>query len=404
MTKGNLKRQIIQYSLLVLLYYCTTCVFNSFFVYYLKTKGYKNTNIGIVLLINIICSIIGQYFWGYICDIKRTIKKVFIFCMFLLILCVFLVPRIVTNISLILLLSGMIGFLQGPMPAIIDCWILQSSKEIEVYYGFIRAWGSIGFAIVANFFGGLIYKYGWQLMFKSFAIFAALAIAITIFIKDSYRYDYNSSNCNYKVVNPLILFNDSRYTFLIIISILIFIPEQVCSLYLSIIIKNVGGTPKDLGIALFANAMWEIPMLFLFKYLIKKFKADSLILISAFFYFIKIVVLIFCINPTMIIYTSIFQAVSFAIYLPASKYYINKIAPYNLKTTAQTVATACYVGISGLITSYFGGVILDKFGVIVLLKIAACIGAGAFNILLIYLIITRRKENLKNIIDKKVKV
>ena len=59
----------------------------------------------------------------------------------------------------------------------------------------------------------------------------------------------------------------------------------------------------------------------------------------------------------------LFHGPSFALFLNGAVYYIDSLAPDNLKSTAQTIATSLYGGISGILANYGGGWVIDNLGI-----------------------------------------
>ncbi|WP_141677943.1 MFS transporter [Orenia metallireducens] len=80
--------------------------------------------------------------------------------------------------------------------------------------------------------------------------------------------------------------------------------------------KNVGGTTSHQGLALFFIAISEMPMLFLSKKFIIKYKYRVILLFSAIFYIIRLTLLSLATSPIMIIGIGMLQALSFAVFLP----------------------------------------------------------------------------------------
>ncbi|PRX32463.1 PPP family 3-phenylpropionic acid transporter [Orenia metallireducens] len=386
-----LRNQKIQFALLQWAFWSTWSSFASFYVFYFSEQGYSSTNIGLFLSIMTLMGLIGQLFWGYICDLKRTIKRVFIFCITIIALIILLFPYY-QNAYLIMLAMGGIGFLWTAQQSIIDSWILQSSTELRENYGFTRAWGSLGFALIAVIFGKVIQMYGWNIIFIGYPLLSLLIIIIASKIEDGYQKDLLTANQNEKsvVVNPFLLFKNFEYIYLLIIATLIFMPNTIMISFLPMFLKNVGGTTSHQGLALFFIAISEVPTLLLSKQFIIKYNYRVILLFSAIFYIVRLTLLSLATSPAMIIGVGMLQALSFAVFLPTVRYSINQIAPDSLKTTAQTFATCSYLGLGGVLANSLGGVAIDYFGVRVLLY--ACIGIIAIVIAILLVTIIINKE------------
>jgi len=354
----------IKFSLLQGFFWSAWGSFASFYVLYFHDQGYSSTNIGIFLSVMTFMGLIGQLFWGYICDLKKTIKKVFIFCVISVALIVFLFPYY-KNIYLIIIAMGGIGFLWTAQQSIIDSWILQGTENLRNNYGFTRAWGSAGFAVTAVLFGKLIENYSWDIMFKGYALITFLVVLTALIIKDGYQLEniYVDQNNGVGSLELMSLFKNFEYLYIVLISTMIFMTHTAMINFLPVILSSVGGGSKHQGFALFFIAMSDVPTLIFSKKFIIKYHYKKLLLVAAFFYFLRYTLLIFASSPEFIIVIGILQSLSFAVFLPVIRYPINQISPNKLKTTAQTFAACSYLGLGGIIANSFGGLIIDNFGI-----------------------------------------
>lgn len=69
-------------------------------------------------------------------------------------------------------------------------------------------------------------------------------------------------------------------------------------------------------------------------------------------------------TPIQVIFVQLLQGDSYGLFLTGTVYYIDELAPNGLKVIAQTLASSVFFGVSGIIGSYGGGWLIDKFGLI----------------------------------------
>lgn len=383
----ELKKKTLQFSALQWLLWSTWCTYGPFNVLYLNAQGYSNTTIGWAVSVMTFMGIIGQYFWGYICDRTRTVKMVFIICM--IGLAAVVVPyRFYSTPLAITVAMGIIGFMWNPASSIIDSWILGTSDELARNYGFMRAWGSIGFALLASVFGIGIERFGWNLMFVSFGILAALTVLVAFAIEDSYK--AGTEKDRKSSVNPLELFKNTDYVLLLVVTLFLFIPANAVMIFLPVMLKNLGGTAAHQGLALFAVAVSEFPVLLLARRFVAKFNPQFLLLFAAVFYLLRVWLMLLAKSPAQLIYIGLLQSLTFAVFLPTVRYYVNQIAPEGLKTTAQTVITAVFFGAASILASLVGGLVIDRFGLDMLLR--GCVTISALAVLLLLALVLRPKS------------
>jgi len=361
--------------------------------------------------------LIGPPIVGYLCDRLESRKIVFLISMFLM--AVFVTPLTFYGDFMLAISIGVVGFLWEPQQSVLDSWILETSAHTAHNYGFMRAWGSIGFAIIVTVFGQIIERFGWRIHFLSYGVVVFIVILIALSIKDkSYsglnQKDDNSIKNSQKESeakklnleaaketpaevnekNILRLFKNPDYIFILLITLLIFIPNQMLFVYLAPIIKSVGGNSTDLGYTLFFNALSEAPIFFVAKYFLEKYKTNSLLLFSAFFYLIRFIIAALASSPVYFLFFGMLQSLSFGVFLVTVRYYVKLVAPAALKTTAQSIAMMSAFGAAGIIGSLLGGYLIDNFGMSVMFKVGIVLASAA--VLILALVVFRDNKGLEN--------
>ncbi|MFW5985054.1 MAG: MFS transporter [Halanaerobiaceae bacterium] len=364
--KKEAAQKISDFSKLQFFFWSTWAIYGAYIVYYLTDIGYTNMQIGTVMSIRTFMEIISPPILGYICDRFQTRKTVFIFSITLLGLMI--VPFPLYNKVMILIVSGLIGFFWSPQQSILDSWILETSPEMAINYGFMRAWGSIGYAAIVAIFGLVIENFGWTVHYISYGLLITITAIIAYLIKDkSYdevkkREKNRQEKGNTPEINISQLFLNKSYLFVLLVTVLIFIPIITIFIYLAPIIKSTGGTAKHLGYTLFFNALSEAPIFFIGKSILKKFETKYLLLISAIFYLIRIVITSLITTPLFFIFFGLLQSLSYGIFLISVRHYIKMIAPPELQTTAQSIVLMAAFGVGGITASLGGGYLIDNFG------------------------------------------
>ncbi len=359
--------------------------------------------IGTLMSIRTFMGLIGPPIVGYICDRLENRKIIFIISMILM--GIFVAPMTFYGDLMLTISIGVVGFLWEPQQSVLDSWILETSAHTARNYGFMRAWGSIGFAIIVTIFGQVIERFGWRVHFLSYGIVVLIVVIIASNIKDnSYselqqqkkkrkkeaaeREAENSKIAAAKTVeaeledkNIMRLFKNPDYIFILLITLLIFIPNQMIFVYLAPIIKSVGGNSTDLGYTLFFNALSEAPIFFAAKYFLEKYKTNSLLLFSAFFYLLRFIIAAAATSPVYFLFFGMLQSLSFGVFLVTVRYYVKLVAPAALKTTAQSVALMSAFGVGGIVGSLLGGYLIDTYSIAFMFKVGISLAAAAVMIL-----------------------
>ncbi|CCU80994.1 hypothetical protein HSACCH_02493 [Halanaerobium saccharolyticum subsp. saccharolyticum DSM 6643] len=414
---NNSYKIIAEFSFLQFFFWSSWAVYGAYLVYYLSDLGYSNMRIGTLMSLRTFMGLIAPPIVGYICDRLENRKMVFIISMSLMGLVI--TPLTFYGDLMLAVSIGIVGFLWEPQQSVLDSWILETSAHTAHNYGFMRAWGSIGFAIIVTVFGQVIDKFGWRVHFLSYGVIIFILVIIALNIKDnSYselqQKEYDLEGIEAKDIktedlklaaveeieselddkNIMRLFKNPDYIFILFITLMIFIPNQMIFVYLAPIIKSVGGDSTDLGYMFFFNALSEAPIFFAAKYFLEKYKTNSLLLFSAFFYLIRFIVAAVATSPVYFLFFGMLQSLSFGVFLVTVRYYVKLVAPAALKTTAQSIAMMSAFGAAGIIGSLLGGYLIDNFGMAVMFKVVIFFASAA--VLLLAFVVFKDSGFLKN--------
>jgi len=412
--QNNSYKIIAEFSLLQFFFWSSWAIYGAYLVYYLSDLGYSNMRIGSLMSIRTFMGLIAPPIVGYICDRMENRKIVFMISMFLMGLLI--TPLTLYGDFMLAVSIGIVGFLWEPQQSVLDSWILETSAHTAHNYGFMRAWGSIGFAIIVTVFGQVIERYGWNVHFLSYGVIIFIIVIISLNIEDnSYQELQEEANleqlkdaemktedlklaavkdAEVKNKNIMQLFKNKDYMFILLITLLIFIPNQMIFVYLAPIIKSVGGDATDLGYMFFFNALSEAPIFFVAKYFLEKYKTNSLLLFSAFFYLLRFIIVAAASSPTYFLFFGMLQSLSFGVFLVTVRYYVKLIAPAALKTTAQSIVMMSAFGAAGIIGSLLGGYLIDNFGMTVMFNVVISLASAA--VLILAFVVFKGNGTLKN--------
>src|SRR5699024_366894 len=114
-------------------------------LYLAKVLGFSGTQIGWVLAVGPLASIISQPFWGYMSDKYKTVKKMLVICTWGMIVSSVIFFNTETLVA-VLVTAFLFYFFTTPIGGLSDSLAQRRASEIGVSFGSIRTWGSIGFA------------------------------------------------------------------------------------------------------------------------------------------------------------------------------------------------------------------------------------------------------------------
>lgn len=356
---SNINPKQLQLSKLQFVFWATMAAYFPFTVVFLQAKGLSNTAIGAILSLNSFISIFAQPLGGILSDRYRSVKKVFLLCMIISALIMLSLPIIFSTIGLAIVLTAL-TFFTSPLSPLMDSWIIEEIRnEQDLSYGNIRLWGSLGYSICAYLFGLLVDKASINYNFIIFALMTAFMVLFTRNIKD----EGSASAINLKEMQIGQLLKNYSYIAFLVFSTVIYVPHKASFSFLPNLLASVGASPGTQGIASAIMAFSEIPLFFMSRKLLQRYKPIHLILVSALFFVLRQVAYLTATTPQQVLLAQVLQGPSFALFLNGAVYYIDSLAPDKLKSTAQTLASSLYGGVSGILANYFGGWVIDNWGI-----------------------------------------
>ncbi len=368
----EMNRIMLRFSGLEFLFWATCSAYYSFSIVYLNDRGFSTTAIGTIVAVNSFIIIFAQPFWGMVSDWLQSVKKVFIFCLGVSALMLLFVPLLHWVVWVGIFLA-LITFFESAMVPLLDSWVISGIKnDRNIAYGSIRLWGSIGFAVIAFLLGKVIDKTSVSIIFPAYSIMALL----TILIASRIKIDKPVHVVPLRDLKVGKLLKNYAYVTYLLFAIILFIPHRASFIFLPLLMESVGGSREQFGLALSVMAVCEVPIFLMAKHIFKVFKPLHLIILSSVFFIARQVIFSIATAPVHIILNQTLQGLGYGLFLMGSVYYIDSLAPDSLKSTAQTLATAIFFGVSGIIGSFGGGWFIDNFGLHTMYQAGILINIG----------------------------
>lgn len=389
----KLARQLtLRYSYIQASYWICQCAINSFAAIFLQSKNFNNTQIGIVLALAAILSIVLQPVIASFADKAKTMSLRIIILLlmstvFLLTILLYVLPDTFVFVSVIFVVVNAIQFTLNPLYNSLALEYMNAG--VPMNYGLARGMGSITFAVMSSSLGYVVSHFGAEVILPVFLIGYSLSILATYVFKVTIpenllkaipkRNTDGGDSADTSVEEPTGIFTFFlKYKMFVLFLLgvaMLFYSHSLINTYLINIMENVGGNSSDMGISLSIAAALELPTMALFIYIVKKIKCSNLLKIGAFFFFVKALVTWIAPNVFMIHFSQAFQLFAFALFTPASIYYVNDLVSEKDRVKGQSLLGAAYLGIAGTVANVTGGRILDTFGVSEMLLLGTVVTA-----------------------------
>lgn len=279
-------------------------------------------------------------------------------------------------LSVLLMLASKVTFLAAvlfiavstilytTMPLVNSLAFAFQKQGIDVKFGVARGIGSVAYALASLVLGNVVKAVSPTLMPLAYmVIFLGILPLVRSFKMPETEGD--------EVVEEKVVENEStgafikkHLEFMIFLAgfVLVYFDHTIINNFFINVIKNVGGNTGDMGNAVFLAAMLELPTMALFEKYKNKINIKNTIVISAVFFTLKHTLTYFATNMFMIYLAQATQMLAYALFIPASVYYVDKLFDAKDAVKGQALVTTSMT-VSGVLASFLGGILLDNMGV-----------------------------------------
>lgn len=364
-------RTKIQFGLLQITYWCSYGSFTCFMAAYMQSEGMPVSGISVMVVCNTMTAFFGQFFFGRLCDRMKSHRKVYLVSGIAVIVLELLIFQ-TDNRILIIVVYAALGFIQQPMIANLDTWILKSFRRTPESYGPIRSAGALSFAVIVFITGGILEKYGYFYMFIFSAGFLVVGTIAAFGAKDCTPETKEADPAVNKKEVWKSLFGSREYTVVLVLLLGAGIAAAPVMQLMAVIMEQAGGNVKFVGYAMFVSAAVQFPFMLLAG---KPHRISSRgrLTAAAWLYCIMLIGTAFAETKWGILLFSIMNGMAYGILLPAFRELLFKITPKEFVTTAQGTADAVYNSIGSMLSSMAAGVIISRYSIKVLLLLCALI-------------------------------
>lgn len=387
--KSALGRKVnFQYTAVQSAYWMSFLPIGSFAVVLLQSKNFTDSEIGILLAIQSFASIVAQpaiaAFAGKHTRIplKRIVAALLVVSA-LIFSFMYFIPHLFVPA---LLIFAVMGATTSSVPAFVNAIAMQlNNAGIPVNYGIARGMGSMSFAVVGIILGKLIDMSGVDVIIP---FYAAASMVTVAFLLTMHTPPVPKASGDDKPKAPktnLIAFlaENKSYAGFCIASALLFSSHAFINTFLPNIVQNLGGSVTDMGITRSIAAACELPVMFIFSFLTRKFGSRSLLVVSGFSFFAKTLLTLFAPGMAFLFVLQFLQMPAFGLYTPAAVQFSDQSVSDENRVRAQAISAVSGFGIGNVIGNLCGGFLLDIFGLLPMLIFASVIAFLGFAVMLV---------------------
>lgn len=338
-------------------FHATGFVITSFLSLFLIEKGMSPSQIGWILAIGPIASLLSEPIAGYLSDKYKSVKKVVLFSgigMFIAGLIFFQLDNFLAFAIFVYFLF----FFMAPLGALGESLAQKTANQIGVSFGSLRMWGSLGFAISSIATGYLLSFIGVKNMMIPF-----LVLTTVVLLSSWWLQDVKTSDKPVQLSDAFKLMKDLRFVLFLLVALTITIAHRANDVYLSVFIKELNGDETIIGWAWFVGVSVEVFVFAISHLWFRKYHELTFIMIAALLYGIRFIGMSFATSPMEIFIYQPLHGIIFAIFFTASFSYVTKIVPVQLQSTGHVLLVSVFFGYSGIIGALAGGTIMEAQGI-----------------------------------------
>ena len=300
-----------QYSVVQALYWMTSCALAGYAAVYLQDRGLSNTLIGVTVGGAACLSMVIQPLAAQVVESISglTVKKVIqalIVMMAVMFGVLTVIPVPVAGVVILYMGMNTLNYCMPPMLSAMGMEFINRGYYLN--FGLSRGLGSISYAVCAAVLGIVIDRF-----FPGVLGYIYVVLAILLFLAVSAMKDLEAEEPTFQqeIVERekkpeesiwKTVCKNKTFLCLMIGFCLANMNNAAIATYTVNIIKNLGGSDTVLGFANFVSAASEMPVMLLFGYFMKKGNCIRLLKVSAVFFLIKPLVLVFA-NATAVGYS-----------------------------------------------------------------------------------------------------
>lgn len=359
-------KQITFLKSLSFMHYGGKAIILPFLPLFLYGQGFTSIEIGTIMGVAPMMSIIAQPLVGYFSDKYKTIKFVLIMLYFFVFAASFGI-FFSGSFWIVFLAFLLFHFSLSPATPLLDSMAIKTlGQERRHDYGRIRLWGSIGFAITATTSGPVLLWIGIDKIYVLFWIITLLTIFLISFLKEQ-----NHSQKPVTIQGVRQVTGNKSFILFLLLCLLMMIPHRINDTMIVLYLENLGATSVMIGLAWAFAAISEVPVFYFITKKILQYNYLFLFGFIAFLYTIRWLLYAFVPSPYFITVLQLSQGITFGLFWLVALQTAVKFAPEHLRSTGQSLLTSVCFGLGGAIGGTLGGWVFDYFGSSVMYQMMA---------------------------------
>ena len=330
--------------------------FVPYIVLYYQTLDFSGTQIGLLVALSSLISLVGGPFMTGLADSGNRHKLIMSLALTVAAVSMFVLPFLRTFLP-VLILIGVFSFISAPANSLADSAAMSMLGDEKHLYGRVRMGGTFGWALTAPLAGIIVARYGLSWAFWAYALFMVIALLISL----NFLYtEQTEANPFWQGVRALL--GNRQLMLFMFMAFVCGTAFATVNNYLFAYMNQLHIDESQMGYTLTIATAAEIPVLFFANRLLSQFKPRGLLILSMAATDLRLLLYAFFDSLTGILVFQLLNGLTFPALWVAGVSYSNDNAPPGLSATTQAVFGAMIFGFGAATGGFLGGILLENLG------------------------------------------
>ena len=259
---------------------------------------------------------------------------------------------------------ALIGALLSSTPPFQNAMAMDANRcGIPVVYGFCRGVGSVSYAAAVLLLGFGLERHAPTLLLPVFAALTACGLLAMSGFRLPERPDEAADRPAEHRSIAAVLRSHPRFALTLLGCMFFFLTHTISNTYMNALIGKAGGTASAVGTSLAISAVLELPAMTLVSRLQKRFSPGFFLRFAAGAEVVKFLIFYLAHSMPLIYLGQCMQFFQFAVYAPATVYYVAAALPERDQLKGQSLIYVAGSGLGGALGNLLGGRLLDRSGI-----------------------------------------
>jgi MFS family permease len=343
-----IKRSIALFTILNMLMFIARAVIDPYWSSYYYSFGLSSSQIGYLMAIGPFGSILIQPIWAGLCD--KIGKRSLILRIILFGGAVSVLLYLLDNtFSWFLVCSLCYAVFNTSIMPLCDAESMTYLAKNDISFSRVRIGGTIGY-LTATLIAGAFLRNRPYLSFYFNAIVLIVMFILVFFLPKQDAISHGESS----KINLRSIFNNKAFVFVLFLCFLFQIGYSYYSVFIGVVVKQMGYGSLEIGIGAMLTAVSEIPILFFIDKLVRRFKVIPMLLFAGVMLSLRLIALLVASSLLGVMAAQLMQGCSYMIIQYCAVTFAHDSVDETLKSSAQGCIALVQVGI-GTIVGVVGG-------------------------------------------------